>query len=108
VLEEAIWKCVTCNMCVSRCPRGIEVIDVIRAVRALMLEQGTTPEVLGGPLSSMRTDGNPWNGKREERTEWARALEVPSFTAEHDYCLFTCCTIAYDPRNKKVGRALVD
>ena len=105
--EEAVWNCVTCNTCVSRCPRGIELIEVLRAVRALMIEQGTTPEGLGGPLSSLRSDGNPWGGKREERTEWAHGLEVPAFTPDHDYCLFTCCTIAYDPRNKKVGRALV-
>jgi Fe-S oxidoreductase len=105
--EESVWKCVTCNTCVSRCPRGIELIEVIGAVRALLLEQGTTPEGLGGPLSSLRSDGNPWNGKREERAAWARDLRVPAFTAEHDYCLFTCCTVAYDPRNKKVGRTLV-
>ncbi len=105
--EEAVWNCVTCNTCVVRCPRGIELIEVLRAVRALMVEQGTTPEGIRGPLSSLRSDGNPWNGKREERTEWAEGLEVPAFTPDHDYCFFTCCTLAYDPRNKKVGRALV-
>jgi Fe-S oxidoreductase len=105
--EEAVWRCVTCNTCVSRCPRGVELIDVLRAVRALMVDQGTTPETIRGPLSSMRTDGNPWKGKREERTEWAAGLDVPSFSREHEYCFFTCCTLAYDPRNKKVGRALV-
>ena len=106
--EEAVWNCVTCNTCVVRCPRGIELTEVLRAVRAFMVEQGTTPEGIRGPLSSMRSDGNPWGGKREERTEWAAGLEVPAFTPDHDYCLFTCCTIAYDPRNKKVGRALVE
>ena len=63
--EEAVWRCVTCNTCVARCPRGIDLIEVLRAVRALMVEQGTTPESVRGPLSIMRTDGNPWNGKRE-------------------------------------------
>jgi Fe-S oxidoreductase len=105
--EEAVWRCVTCNTCVSRCPRGVELIDVLRAVRALMVEQGTTPEGIRGPLSSMHSDGNPWNGKREERMEWAKGLEVPAFSPDQDYCFFTCCTLAYDPRNKKVGRALI-
>ncbi len=105
--EEAVWRCVTCNTCVSRCPRGVELIEVLRAVRALMVEQGTTPEGIRGPLSSLRSDGNPWNGKREERTQWAMGLEVPSFSPDHEYCFFTCCTLAYDPRNKKVGRALI-
>ncbi len=105
--EEAVWSCVTCNSCGVRCPRGIEVIEVLRAVRALQLEAGTSPESIGGPLSSMSSDGNPWQGRREERTAWAEGLEAPDFTPDHDYCLFTCCTLAYDPRNQRVGRTLV-
>jgi Fe-S oxidoreductase len=33
-------------------------------------------------------------------------LQIPAFTAEHEYCLFTCCTTAYDPSNREAGRAL--
>jgi len=29
--EEDWWLCSTCNMCVSRCPRGVAITDVIRA-----------------------------------------------------------------------------
>jgi Fe-S oxidoreductase len=105
--EEAIWNCVTCNTCVSRCPRGIELIEVLRAVRAMQLEAGTSPEALRGPLGSMRADGNPWGEKREERGKWAAGREVPTFTPDHDYCLFTCCTVAFDPRNQEVGRSLI-
>ncbi len=105
--EEAVWNCVTCNTCVMRCPRGIELIDVLRAVRAVQLEAGTSPESLRVPLGSMRTDGNPWGEKREERSNWTADLDVPAFTPVHDYCLFTCCTLAYDPRNQEVGRTLI-
>jgi Fe-S oxidoreductase len=105
--EEAVWNCVTCNTCVVRCPRGIKLIDVFKAVRAVQLEAGASPESLAVPLGSMRGDGNPWGGKREERTQWAAGLEVPAFTPDHDYCFFTCCTLAYDPRNQQVGRALI-
>jgi Fe-S oxidoreductase len=105
--EEAIWKCVTCNTCVTRCPRGLELIEVLRATRALMVDQGTTPDAIRGPLGSMASDGNPWQGRREERTAWAADLGVPTCTSDHDYCLFTCCSLAYDPRNQRVGRLLI-
>lgn len=105
--EEAVWSCVTCNTCVTRCPRGLDLIDVLRSVRALMIDQGTTPEGIRSPLASMTSNGNPWQGRREERTAWAEGLDVPACTSDHDYCLFTCCSLAYDPRNQGVGRLLI-
>jgi len=38
--------------------------------------------------------------------EWAGDLDLPAFAPEHEYCLFTCCTTAYDPSNRIAGRAL--
>ncbi len=105
--QEALWNCVTCNACVLRCPRGIDIIDVMRAARAVMLEAGSGPESYRAPLASLRSDGNPWSGDRSERTAWAEGLDLPAFDGEQDYLYFTCCTQAFDPRNKKVARALV-
>jgi Fe-S oxidoreductase len=104
--EEAVWRCVTCDTCGTHCPRGVEMTDVMRAVRSHLIEEGRTPEDLIGPLEGLSNNGNPWNGPREQRTAWAKGLEVPEFTPEHDYCLFTCCTQAYDPRNQKAAQAL--
>jgi Fe-S oxidoreductase len=82
------------------------MIAVIRAVRAFLVKEGRVPDGLLAPLASLSRDGNPWDGKREERMAWAKNLDLPAFTPDHDYCFFTCCTLAYDPRNAKVGRAL--
>jgi Fe-S oxidoreductase len=105
--QEDLWNCVTCNTCVTRCPRGVDVVDVMRATRAVMLEAGTCPETYRGPLGSLRSDGNPWSGDRDQRTAWAKGLDLPVFDGEQDYLYFTCCTQAYDPRNRKVARALI-
>jgi len=32
-VDQAVWTCVTCNACGVNCPRGIEIIDVMKAVR---------------------------------------------------------------------------
>jgi Fe-S oxidoreductase len=82
------------------------MIDVMRAVRSHLIKEGRTPEDLIAPLAGLDSNGNPWNGPREDRTAWAKDLDVPDFTSEHEYCLFTCCTQAYDPRNAKAARAL--
>jgi Fe-S oxidoreductase len=104
--EEALWKCVTCNTCVSRCPRGIDIVDVISAARATMLEMGSAPAAYRGPLSSMNSDGNPWNGDAGDRMKWADGLGLDVFTQANEYLYFTCCTQAFDPRNKPVAKAL--
>ncbi len=105
--SEALWNCVTCNTCVQKCPRGVEIINVVRSMRAIMNETGTIPASLKGPLGSLASRGNPWGGDRSERLKWAEGLEVPTHGPGADYLLFTCCTQAYDPRNQKAARALV-
>jgi Fe-S oxidoreductase len=104
--EEALWKCVTCNLCVSRCPRGIDMVDIIRAARTTMLEMGSAPAAYRGPLASMNSDGNPWNGNAGDRMKWAEGLDLDVYTPENEYLYFTCCTQAFDPRNKPVAKAL--
>ena len=105
-IDQAVWSCVTCNSCTVNCPRGIEIIDVIKAVRTLNVSSGRIPESVEAPLDSLKANGNPWDGVRAKRLEWAGDLDLPVFKPEHEYCLFTCCTTAYDPNNRIAGRAL--
>ncbi len=105
--SEALWNCVTCNTCVQKCPRGVQIIDVVRSMRALMNETGTIPPSLRGPLGSLSSRGNPWGGERTDRLKWAEGLELRPFGQGTEYLFFTCCTQAYDPRNQKAARALV-
>jgi len=105
-IDEAVWSCVTCNACGTNCPRGIEIIDVMKAVRELNVAGARTPDLLQAPLTSLTGDGNPWGGVREKRTEWSRNLNIPEFKSDYDYCLFTCCTTAYDPSNREGSQAL--
>lgn len=100
--EDSLWNCVTCATCVSRCPRQIDIIDIIRATRSVMLESGIVPPLYRVPLSSLRNDGNPWSSPRSERADWAKDLEIPEFSEATEHLFFACCTHAYDARNKKV------
>jgi quinone-modifying oxidoreductase subunit QmoC len=106
-VDKAVWSCVTCNACGAACPRGIEIIDVIRSVRGLNVSGGRMPASLAAPLDSLKAAGNPWNGVRGQRLEWTGDLDLPVLAPEHEYCLFTCCTTAYDPGGRNAGRALL-
>jgi Fe-S oxidoreductase len=105
-VDRGVWRCVTCNACVTHCPRGIDIIGLVTAVRSATAESGYLPNVLKGPLNSLKQNGNPWNGTPEEREAWNVTLEVPIFEKKHEYALFTCCTTAFDPDNREVGPAL--
>jgi Fe-S oxidoreductase len=100
--QDSLWMCVTCNTCVTRCPRGIDIIDVIRSTRSVMLESGIVPPAYRVPLGSLRNEGNPWSSPRSERMDWAADLGIPQFSEATEHLLFACCTHAYDARNKKV------
>jgi Fe-S oxidoreductase/predicted membrane channel-forming protein YqfA (hemolysin III family) len=105
-IDDAVWSCVTCNACGVNCPRGIELIDVMQAVREFNISGGRTPGLFEAPLASLKNEGNPWGGAREKRTEWSGHLNIPDFKPAHEYCLFTCCTTAYDPDNREASQAL--
>ena len=40
---EALWKCVSCMTCSTRCPKGVDCAGVIDALRQLAVERDTVP-----------------------------------------------------------------
>jgi heterodisulfide reductase subunit C2 len=38
--SEAIWKCVSCMMCSTRCPKSVDCAGVMDALREMAVEQG--------------------------------------------------------------------
>ena len=103
-VDQAAWGCVTCNSCVEHCPRGIGILDLIKSVRRQVVAAGLLPKSFETPIISLKKNGNPWGGKKENRLDWAKGAKLPTYSAEHEYCLFTCCTTAYDNANDKPGQ----
>lgn len=104
--QDSLWNCVTCATCVDRCPRGVDMVDVIRSARGLLIEGGMVPPLFRSPFGSLRNEGNPWNSKRGERTDWAQGIDMPAFSADTENLFYTCCTHAYDSRNRKVAKEM--
>jgi Fe-S oxidoreductase len=110
LVEESddIWLCSTCKACVDRCPRGVELIDVIGSMRRMLVGGGMIPQMQRSAVSNMVQEGNPWGNPAEERMDWAEGLDVKIFERNMDWLLFVGCAPSYDPRNQKVARALVE
>jgi len=116
---EKLNLCMQCGMCAGSCPwrivdgpfnirpRGVTIIDVVRAMRAMIAETGAIPTVLRTATGSVHSNGNPWSEPREKRTAWMKGLDVPIFNEGTDYFLFVCCTSAYDVRSQNIARAVV-
>ena len=105
--DDVLFGCTTCNKCVINCPREVDIIGIMQAMRAMVTEAGIRPEALKTASGSCHANGNPWSGRREDRLDWARGLEVPGYGPDTEYLLFVCCTSCYDSRSQKIARSLV-
>ena len=106
--SEEVWLCATCGACVERCPRGVEIIDIFKALRGIGTQWGVTPQTIKIAMGGIGTSGNPWGGKREERADWAKELGVKTFEPGIGLLYYPCCTPAYDQRARRIALATVD
>ncbi len=108
--SEEMWRCTTCGRCPQRCPRGVGILEVGVAARRVATEFGVFPDSvkpLRGISASLVAEGNPLNGERAKRAEWAQGLSVKPFEEGMEILYFPCCYLSYDARLKKVAKATV-
>jgi Fe-S oxidoreductase len=104
--DEILYACTTCKLCAVNCPRGVKIVDVVRAMRAMLAESGAAPQMLRTIMGSIHSKGNPWSENRDKRLNWAKDQDVPVFAEGTEYFLSVCCTSAFDPRSQAIAKAL--
>jgi Fe-S oxidoreductase len=107
---EEMWQCVGCRACVQRCPRGVGLVEIMRALRRVTVEMGVgkVPDSLRIAAKNISAVGNPLGEPQEKRGDWAKDLGVKTFTKGTEVLYFPCCYQAYDPIHQRVARATVD
>ncbi|CAO0824811.1 heterodisulfide reductase subunit D [Desulfarculales bacterium] len=104
--DDILYACTTCKLCVVNCPRQVGIIDVVKAMRAMIAESGAAPQMLRTIMGSIHSKGNPWSEDRDKREKWTEGQDVPKFTEGTEYLLSVCCTSAFDPRSQAIANAL--
>ncbi len=104
---EEVWLCATCGACVARCPRGVEIIDIFRAVRRVGSQYGVMPKTLKTVMNDLKNLGNPWSEPRDKRSEWAKDLGLEVFTPDTEFLYLSCCTPAYARGARRIALATV-
>ncbi len=107
--NEDMWLCVTCRACVQRCPRGVEIIDVMKAFRRAIVELNVAkvPDSLRITLKNISSVGNPMGEPPEKRTDWAKDLDIKTYAKGTEILYFPCCIPQYDRDIHRMARATV-
>jgi Fe-S oxidoreductase len=104
--REELWDCTTCSTCASRCPKQVNPMEMVIALRSQFVEKGRVHPNVKTALESTFRYGNPLTMPREDRAAWVGDLPVKSFEEGSEYLYFVGCTPSYDPRVQQVARSL--
>lgn len=110
VPPETAWACTTCGWCETACPVLIENVPrLVDMRRQQVLVDAAFPEEAARVFKNIETQGNPWGIGSNKRTEWCDDLAIPraSDGGDYEYLFFVGCAGAFDDRQKKVSRAIV-
>jgi Fe-S oxidoreductase len=107
--SDAVWSCTTCRACVQRCPRGVSIIDIMKAFRRAIVEYsiGGIPDSLRLSVKNISGVGNPVGEAEEKRVDWVQGIDVKTFTEETEVLYLSCCIPAYDSQARDMAQAAV-
>jgi Fe-S oxidoreductase len=103
-----LWLCTTCAACEALCPRGVSPDDVILPLRQLAWKDRAAPKGLSNVMWDLQFDGNPWGQPPSARSDWAKGLTIKRFEPTDEALYYVGCTSSYDPRMRKVARAIAE
>ena len=74
--SDELWMCTTCFTCQERCPRGVEIVDVIMALRNMAVKKGNMAEAHRKAAGYLARFGALVPLGKEPR-EWRKNVELP-------------------------------
>ncbi len=106
-----LWMCTSCMNCLRVCPKEVDMIQIMPAVREQVLLEGSAPVELQKALESTFRYGNPLGEPARKRADWVADAGVPVPVIKQlgrpvDILWYVECYPAYHPRGKDASRAL--
>ena len=109
-LTDILYSCTACGNCVEQCRFSFsgELVNIIRAARAEVVDQGAVPAMVNRFLTNVRTYGNPYKSLREERDNWAEGTGVRAYEKGDEFLYYVGCVGSYDAISKRAAKALAE
>ncbi|MGA7476161.1 MAG: (Fe-S)-binding protein [Thermoplasmata archaeon] len=98
-----LWKCMTCAECNASCPRGVDIVSLIRGLRGRQWHTRDVPKGLPTLLWGMYSDGNTFHLPPKDRASWLQDVKVPG---KGSTLLYVGCAASYDPRAQRIARSV--
>jgi Fe-S oxidoreductase len=101
--DPLIWKCMTCAECNASCPRGVDIVGLVRHLRHEKWRTREVPKGLPTLLWGIFSDGNTFHLPPKDRAAWMEDVKVPG---RGSTLLYVGCTASYDPRAQRIARSV--
>ncbi len=101
--DPLIWKCMTCAECNASCPRGVDIVGLVRYLRQGKWRTREVPKGLPTLLWGIFSDGNTFHLPPKDRAAWMQDVKVPG---RGSTLLYVGCTASYDPRAQRTARSV--
>ena len=108
--NENVWACATCRSCADQCPRDVDIIDLMKSLRKIVVQMGAgyMPKPLHRAMVNIASVGNPFGEPAEKRGVFATELGVKPFAKGTELLLFMCCYSYYDSVARRTAIAVVN
>ncbi len=109
--SDDLWLCTTCADCLRVCPKEVNMIEIMPAIREQAVMNGTAPQELLTAFENTARYGNPLGEPARKRADWVKSADTPvrimsQFKAPVDVLWFVECYPSYHPRGKEASVAL--
>ena len=74
--SDDLWLCTTCGNCLRVCPKEVNFLDIMPAVRKEAVLEADVPAELQDVFEKTARYGNPLGKNAKRRAAWARKLDV--------------------------------